>query len=93
MYLAADSMLMSAAGALEVESAKLVAVHLEFDLIPRCRHSLVRLGGFFAPLSGSSSTWPLERLSCLTRHIGGINDTRIHFQAVAGTHMGIMHIP
>ena len=36
-------------GALEVESAKLFAVHLEWALVPVAFDSLPRLGGFFAP--------------------------------------------
>ena len=35
-------------GALEVESAKLFAVHLEWALVPVAFDSLPRLGGFFA---------------------------------------------
>ena len=83
-------------GALKVESAKLVAVHLEWALFPVAVDSLPRLSGFFAPPLrvvkdlASRRLLRLFGLGNLTRRIGSINNTRIRFQAVARAHMGIM---
>jgi hypothetical protein len=83
-------------GALEVESAKLFAVHLEWALVPVAFDSLLRLSGFFAPplrVVKDLASRRFHRVLCLrnlTRRIGSVNNTRICFQTVARAHMGIM---
>ena len=73
-------------GALEVESAKLFAVHLEWALVPVAFDSLLQLRGFFAPPLRVVKHLASRRLSRLARLIGSINNTRIRFQAVARSH-------
>jgi hypothetical protein len=83
-------------GALEVESAKLFAVHLEWALVPVAFDSLPRLSRLFASALGvvkdlaSRRFHRLSGLGNLTRRIGSVNNTRIRFQAVARAHIGIM---
>jgi hypothetical protein len=83
-------------GPLEVESAKLFAIHLESTRFPVTVDSLARLGRLFAPPVRVVKNLSPRRLHCvsslgnLTRRIGSINNTRIRFQAVARAHMGIM---
>jgi hypothetical protein len=66
-------------GALEVESAKLFAVHLEWALVPIAFDSLPRLGGFFAPPFRVIKHLALRRLTRLARLIRSINNARICF--------------
>src|ERR1700733_14722100 len=73
-------------GALEVESAKLFAVHLEWALVPVAFDSLLRLSRFFAPPLRVLKHLASRRLNRLARRIWGINNTRIRFQAVARPH-------
>ena len=79
-------------GALEVESAKLFAVHLEWALVPVAVDSLLRLGGLFASSVrvvkhlASRRFHRLSGLGNLTRRIGSVNNTRIRFPAVARPH-------
>ena len=79
-------------GALEVESAKLFAIHLESIRFPVAVDSLPRLSRLFAPplrVVKHLASWRLLRLfglGNLTRRIGSINNARICFQAVARSH-------
>ena len=83
-------------GPLEVESAKLFAIHLESIRFPIAVDSLARLSRLFAPPFRVVKHLSPRRLHCvfglvnLTSHIGSMDYTRIRFEAVAGAHMGIM---
>src|ERR1700722_15892666 len=80
------------AGALEVESAKLLAIYLEWALFPVALCSLPRLSRGFTPsfrVVKDLASRRLHRsfsLRNLTRNIGSINFTRIRFQSVARAH-------
>ena len=80
-------------GALEVESAKLFAVHLEWALVPVAFDSLPQLGGFFAAPLRVVKHLALRRLNRLARLIGSINNARIRFQGVARVHRNYAIIP
>jgi len=73
-------------GALEVETGKFGAVHLEWALVPVAFDSLSRLRGFFAAPLRVVKHLALRRLNHLTRRIRSINNTRIRFQAVERPH-------
>ena len=83
-------------GALEVESAKLFAVYLEWARIPVALGSLPSFGGGFAPsvrVVKDLASRRLRRffgLGSLARRIGSINNSCVRFEAVVGAHMGIM---
>ena len=77
-------------GPSKVELAKLRAIYFESILCPVALCALPRLGGCFAPFLRVVKYLALRRLNRLIRHIGGINNTRICFEAVLRAHMGIM---
>jgi hypothetical protein len=74
------------AGALEVESAKLLAVHLEWALVPVAFDSLPQFSRGFAPFLRVVKHLASRRLNRLTRYIRSINNTRIRFQGVVRAH-------
>ena len=79
-------------GALKVESAKLLAIYLEWALFPIAFGSLPRLSGLFTPAIRVVKDFASRRLlhffglGNLTRCIRGISNTRICFQGVARAH-------
>ena len=84
-------------GALEVESAKLFAVHLEWALVPVAVDSLLRLGGFFAASApgrqapGLAAIPPPSRSSGISRGASGASITRVSVSRLSrALIMGIM---
>jgi hypothetical protein len=75
-------------GALKVETGQLGAGHLEGARDPVAFNSLPQFSGLFAPSVRVVKDLASRRLRSPTRFIGGINNTRIRFQAVARSHNG-----
>ena len=80
-------------GALKVESAKLLAIYLEWALFPVAFGSLPRLSGLFTPAIRVVKDFASRRLLPPFRLSGdpttvhqGISNTRICFQGVARAH-------